>query len=67
MSFPLLLVRPLVTYTEGIPDRLTLRIHSVYVHEVTRLSSGQSVVRILEEKQKKKIFKENGENGENLM
>lgn len=32
-------VWPLVTYTEGIPDRLTLRIHSVYVHEVTRLSS----------------------------
>lgn len=36
----MLLVRPLVTYTEGIPDRLTLRIHSVYVHEVTRLSSS---------------------------
>lgn len=27
---------PCVTYTEGIPDRIsTLRIHSVYVHEVT--------------------------------
>lgn len=31
---------PPVTYTEGIPDRNTLRIHSVYVQGVIMLAAG---------------------------
>lgn len=48
---------PPVTYTEGIPDRKTLRIHSVYVQGVAFDHRGWIVVVIsLQLKEKKKQF-----------
>lgn len=39
-------VEPPVTYTEGIPDKNTLRIHSVYVQGVLHKRLGRGEVRI---------------------